>query len=110
MAAIEAIRAIERDPEERKKWLTNSRFLMIYGKKEKVLRKDEEAFRPIFRKSLMAGVDIPKGTVIIPELLYAMRPQQYAGGLPSERYGEVLGKQTIRALKKYEPITSEIIG
>ena len=69
----------------------------------------EAAFRPLFRKSLMAGQDIPLGTVLKPEMIYAMRPQQYAGGLPSEHYEKVLGKKTKAALKKYDPITEIVL-
>jgi len=69
----------------------------------------EEIFRPVFRKSLMAGQDIPAGTEITKEMLYAMRPQQYAGGLPSEAYLSVVGRETRRDLKKYDPITQDII-
>lgn len=51
-------------------------------------------FRPYFRKSLMAGRDIKAGETIAPKMLYAMRPQQYAGALPSKEYENVLGKMT----------------
>lgn len=69
----------------------------------------EEVFLPVFRKSLMAGQDIPAGTVIMPEMLYAMRPQKYARGLPSEEYENVLGKRTTRDLRKYDQITQDIL-
>ncbi len=81
-----------------------------FGKGIKVLDKEESAFRPIFRKSLMAGQAIAKGTVITKEMLYAMRPQKYAKGLPSEEYENVLGKKTTKDLKKYDPITSNSIN
>lgn len=74
----------------------------------KVLQEGEAGFRPLFRKSLMAGQDIPAGATITKEMLYAMRPQQYAGGLPSEKYEEVLGKKTKVALKKFDPITKDL--
>ncbi len=76
----------------------------------KVLQEGEAAFRPLFRKSLMAGQDIPAGTALTKEMLYAMRPQQYAGGLPSEKYEEVLGKKTKVALKKFDPIILEVLS
>ena len=79
------------------------------GTGEKVLQEDEAVFRPYFRKSLMAAQDIPAGTVLAPEMLYAMRPQQFAGGVPSERYEAFLGKTTTVALKKYDPITADIV-
>lgn len=104
---VNAVRKIESDPKEKAKWLAHPKFKEILGKKEKVLRKDEEGFRPIFRKSLMAGADIKEGEVITKEMLYAMRPQQYAHGLPSEEYESVLGKKAKKAIKKFEPITRE---
>ncbi|MEK7612065.1 MAG: N-acetylneuraminate synthase family protein [Patescibacteria group bacterium] len=70
----------------------------------KVLQEGEAVFRPLFRKSLMAGRDIPVGTILTSEMIYAMRPQQYADGLPSEQYEAVLGKRTRVELKKYDPI------
>jgi len=74
-------------------------------KKCKILQKGEKIFRPFFRKSLMAGCDIPAGTVLTKEAIYAMRPQIYAKGLPSQCYEKVIGKKTREALKKYDPIT-----
>lgn len=75
----------------------------------KILDEKESMFRPIFRKSLMAGQDIAAGTIITKEMLYAMRPQQYAGGLPSQEYKLVIGKKSSVGLKKYDPITKEAI-
>lgn len=105
----ENIRLIAVSANERERWLKHPQFATIYGTREKVLRFDEAQFRPIFRKSLMAGADIPADTVLTAEHLFAMRPQQYAGGLPSERYEDVIGKRVTRNLKKYEPITETIL-
>lgn len=95
--------------EEKKKVLESDFAKRGMGSKAKVLQEGEAVFRPLFRKSLMAGQDIPTGTVLKPEMIYAMRPQQYAGSLPSEKYEEVLGKKTKVALKKYDPITFKIL-
>ncbi len=107
---VDAIRKMESDPAEKEKWLRYPNMSAVLGKKEKTLKDDEAVFRPIFRKALMAGQDIPAGTVLAPEMIYAMRPQQYAGGLPSEKYEEVLGKKTNKALKKYDPVTFDILA
>ncbi len=80
------------------------------GTMRKVLQDGEAVFRPLFRKSLMAGRDIKAGEVIVPEMLFAMRPQEYAGGLPSEEYEKVLGKKVKKDMKKFEAITKEILG
>src|SRR3989344_1583578 len=102
---VVAIREIEASSAARKRMLAHAKFAAIYGVKEKRLREDEKPFRPIFRKSLMAGSDISTGAVITEEMLYAMRPQLYAKGMPSERYKEVVGTRVNFTLKKYEPIT-----
>ena len=83
--------------------------LAQYGRGVKILDEKESVFRPIFRKSLMAGQDIPAGTVLAREMIYAMRPQQHAGGLPSQAYESVLGKQTKENLSKFDPITNAIL-
>jgi sialic acid synthase SpsE len=106
---VDGIREIERDAAERERWRNVPNLQVILGKKEKVLKDDEATFRSLFRKSLMAGMDIPAGTVLESQMLYAMRPQKYAGGLPSERYADVVGKSVKRALKKFDPITEEIV-
>jgi|SRR3989344_2589899 len=107
---IAQIRKIETNPKEREKWFNHPNFKAIYGVKEKTLQKGEEVFRPLFRKSLMAGCDIPADTVITADMVYAMRPQALAGGLPSEKYEEVIGKKSKNALKKFDPIgTSNLI-
>lgn len=83
--------------------------LKDHGKEVKILQKDESLFRPIFRKALVAGRNIKKGSVIKKDMVYAMRPQGYIDGLPSEEYEKVLGKKTKIELNKYDPITSEVV-
>ena len=105
---VNSIREIEVNPQKKKDYLEKEIVKRGLGKKGKVMLEGEAVFRDYFRKSLMAGMDIPKGTVIKPEMLYAMRPQVYAGGLPSEQYEEVLGRKIKTDLKKYDPIKKEI--
>lgn len=76
----------------------------------KSLQDDEAVFRPYFRKSLMAGKNILAGERITADMLYAMRPQAYAGGLPSEEYENIIGKITRKNLKKYDPVTWDAIA
>ena len=59
---------------------------------------------------MMAGRDIAAGTAITAEMLYAMRPQAYAGGLPSEAYESVIGRRAARDLKKYDPIRPDALA
>ncbi len=102
---VAGVRELENNPRKRQELLNSDFAKRGMGQKEKVLQEGEAAFRPLFRKSLMAGQDISAGTVLAEEMIYAMRPQQYAGGLPSENYESVLGKKTKQDLKKYDPIT-----
>lgn len=104
------IRRFEKKPEEAQEFLASPAVLPMLGTASKVLQDDEAIFRPYFRKSLMAGTSIPAGTVLTREMIYAMRPQQFAGGMPSEEYETVLGKRTTRELKKYDPITPDTIA
>lgn len=80
-----------------------------YGQEAKILNKDEAVFRPIFRKSLVAARDIKKGEVIGKEMIYAMRPQAYIDGLPSEAYEQVVGRKINKDLKKYEAIKESFL-
>ncbi len=107
---VDGVRKIQSDHNEKKRWLNHSQFTAIVGIKDKRLLDDEKSFRPFFRKSLMAGRDIPAGAEITTEMVYAMRPQMYAKGLPSERYEEVIGKKAKIAIKKYDPITESLLS
>ena len=80
-----------------------------YGIKDKELDGANNEFRPYFNKSLMAGQDIPAGTVITKDMIFAMRPKMYAKGLPSNKFEEVFGRKTIVAIKKYDPIRWDIL-
>ena len=81
----------------------------MVGKETKILQENESQFRPLFRKSLVSAMDIKKDTKLLPNMIYAMRPQKYIKGLPSEDYEKVVGKRINKNLKKYEPITKEIL-
>lgn len=106
---VKGVKNILEDPNEKKRILESDFAKKGMGSKAKVLQEGEAVFRPLFRKSLMVGQDIPSGTVLKSEMLYAMRPQQYAGGLPSEHYELVVGKKTKKPLKKYDPITGDVL-
>ena len=104
------IRDIEQNPAHRQEYLEKEIVKKGIGTGGKVLQEDEAVFRPYFRKSLMAARDIAEGTILTADDLYAMRPQQFAGGLPSEQYESVLGKITQRGLKKFDPITEDVLA
>lgn len=106
---IEGVHRIESNKDEASAFLAKPEIALMLGTAGKVLQEDEAVFRPYFRKSLVAGQDIPVGTIIAKEMIYAMRPQLYAGGLPSEKYEEVVGRIAKVALKKYDPITTDTL-
>jgi len=106
---VGSIRAMENSDEEKRKWLSLPNIKAVLGDKEKKLNPDEEPLRPIWRKALVAGADVPAGTVVTASMIYALRPQAYVSGLASERYEEVLGRKTKKDLKKFDPITEDVL-
>lgn len=107
---VQGIREFEKDPAKPDTYLAQEIVQKGIGTPGKTMDPDEAVFRPYFRKSLMMGEDTPAGTQLRPDLIYAMRPQAYAGGLPSEQYESVLGKKVKTSLKKYDPITGGMLG
>lgn len=106
---VAEIRKVESDRAHRTKYLNSNIIKKVMGRSGKTLKSGEEVFRPLFRKSIVAAADIGAGTGITADLIYAMRPQKYAGGLPSEKYEEVIGRIASVDLKKFEPIAHEKI-
>lgn len=74
------------------------------GKKGSEFEGTHNQFRPYFNKSLVASCNIPKGSIVTEEMVYAMRPRMYLKGLPSNEIAKVIGKKTKKSLKKYEPL------
>jgi len=66
--------------------------------------KSEEAIKKAVRRSIVARVDIPKGTVIIEEMLNLKRP---GTGLEPECLKKVVGKRAKKDIKVDELITFE---
>ncbi|HEY4517667.1 MAG TPA: N-acetylneuraminate synthase family protein [Candidatus Paceibacterota bacterium] len=81
-----------------------------YGRKDKDLEGANNQFRPYFNKSLMAGMDIPAGAIITRDMVFAMRPKMYAKGLPAQEFPRVLGRAVKQALKKFDPLTEEVLS
>ena len=106
----DGISDMEQNPARRQEYLEKEIVKKGMSTGGKVLQDDEAVFRPYFRKSLMAADDLPEGIELGPDDIYAMRPQQFAGGLPSEQYESVLGKITHRSLKKFDPITEDVLS
>lgn len=79
------------------------------GDPDRELEGATNAFRPYFGKTLVAGRDLPAGSILDEESVYAMRPALDARGLPGSSLEEVLGKRVARDLKKYDAIVSTIL-
>ena len=60
-----------------------------------------ESMRTLFTKGLVAKTDLPQGTIIQREDIDAKKP---CTGVPAASYESVIGKRTLRALRKDEPI------
>lgn len=103
------IRNLEKDPSKKEEYLAKEIVKLGLGQNIKTLQEGEAQFRPFFRKTLVAAVDIPKGTKIKSDVLFAMRPQLYLKGLPSDEYGNVLGKKSKIYITKGSPIQREFI-
>lgn len=106
---VSCIRTMEADAGEKKRNLQHAHISAILGAKEKRLKKDEEPLRPLWRKSLVAADNIPAGTLVTADMLYAMRPQVHINGLTSEHYETVIGRRTLRSLKKYDAIDASLL-
>ena len=75
-----------------------------FGDRSKELEGANSVFRPYFNKALVAGGDIPAGTVLTKDLIFAMRPKMYISGLPAHEFDAVVGKKLRKTLRKYDPI------
>lgn len=99
---VDIIREVETSDEKKSNWLSENNVFEAMSDENKIMSDDESKFRDYFRKSLVAAVDIPRGTEITYDLVYSMRPQKFIGGIPSEQIVEILGKKTNCDIKKYD--------
>lgn len=79
------------------------------GINDKILYREENEFRKIFRKCIVASKNLNKNHIIKKSDIYAMRPKLYCKGLSSEKYENILGKKINKSLNKYEAITKEVL-
>lgn len=75
-----------------------------FGDRSKELEGANSVFRPYFNKALVAGADIPAGTVLTKEIIFSMRPKMYINGLGAEQFDTVVGRKLRKSLHKYDPI------
>lgn len=73
------------------------------GVETKFIHEGEQKFRGAFRKGLYAAFDIKKGSIMEPDMIYAMRPTE--GALPSQHYPTVLQMRAVKDYKQYEKIS-----
>lgn len=106
---VKKCKDIQSHPEKRQEVLQGEYAVKSLGISGKNLQEEEAVFRPVFRKSLVAARDIARGVSITPELVYAMRPQQFIAGLPSEDYEHLLGKRALADIKKYQPLELNMV-
>jgi len=106
---IDESRRIHEDLSYQQSILESDIIRLGIGTEQKFLQDDESVFRPLFRKTLCASQNLPLGIVLLPEHLYAMRPQAYLRGLPSEEYSWVLGKRLKKDVKRFEPISADYL-
>ena len=86
------------EPNELKEVVKQIRFVeTIRGKEEKKPSKSEKKISDVVRKSIVAKVNIPKGTIIKKEHLIIKRP---GGGINPNKIKIVIGKKTIKNIKK----------
>ncbi|OGZ95163.1 MAG: hypothetical protein A2676_03470 [Candidatus Sungbacteria bacterium RIFCSPHIGHO2_01_FULL_51_22] len=104
---VAGIRGMEYDSMKKARYLGSSAVAKYLGSGGKTLQEGETHFRPLFRKALIAGSDIPVGVALTKDMIYAMRPQAYAAGAPSEEFERFLGKTLRRPVARYEPLRLE---
>jgi len=80
------------------------------GLKEKEFEGARNQFRSYFHKSLVAAGNIKKGEKITKEDVYALRPQSLLGGLPSERFYDIVGKIAKRNIVKNQSLSEKDFG
>ena len=80
-----------------------------YGDRNRELEGAANMYRPFFGKKLVAGRNIPAGAPLTEDMIYAMRPAQAIEGLPSNVLPRILGKKIAKSLKKYDPVSMDIL-
>lgn len=96
IAMAEAIRAKKHEKAD---------FRPFLGQQNREFDGATNRFRPYFHKALVAGQDIPAGTVLTGEELMALRPASMIDGLPSQLFPDVVGKTIVRDHRALDPIT-----
>jgi N,N'-diacetyllegionaminate synthase len=67
-----------------------------------LVARDLDPMRRLFTKGIVARIDLPQGTILLREHLDAKKP---CIGVPASAYDTILGKKTLREIRKDEHIT-----
>jgi N-acetylneuraminate synthase/N,N'-diacetyllegionaminate synthase len=90
------------DPVELKDLVKEIRTVeLILGKSNKEPTKEELELRKIIRKTVVAKINIPKGSKITEEMLTVKRSK---GTIESEEISDLIGKVALKNIKKDQPI------
>lgn len=92
----------------RSKDVSNVNGVSFYGRRGKELSGAENRYRPIFGKSLVVAYDLPEGTTLTEEDVYAMRPS-LPKALPAWEFSHVLGKKLLKPVRQYDGLTKELL-
>jgi N-acetylneuraminate synthase len=95
------------DPDSLKKMVENIRLTQtVLGNGKLYVAESEKKAWTSARRSIVAEVHIPKGTIITGEMLGIKRP---ANGLPASMIDEIIGQKAVQNINAEQPITSSMI-
>ncbi len=95
------------EPNDLKKMVNNIRLTeTVLGKGKLGVAESEKKAWTSARRSIVAEVPIPKGTIISGEMLGIKRP---ANGLSPSMIDEIIGKKAVKNISAEQPITSSMI-
>ncbi len=107
---VDTIRLLESDPAAREAVMRSDVYIRgAASEPGKVMHEDEQAFRPLFHKTLCAARDLPAGTVITKDDVYAMRPHGHLPGLHAREYPVLLGQRLVRDVRRFDPIARDMV-
>ena len=95
------------DPNDMKKMIEEVRLVeKMLGTNKKIITESEKETRMMARRSIIAKVDIPKGTVITKDMLIIKRP---GTGILPKYLDKVIGKKATKDIKEDELLSYEMI-
>ncbi len=99
---------ISLDPEEFRNMIGSIRIVeKALGNGVKVPTNEEEEMKKIVRKSIVSKYDLAKGTVITKDLIDIKRPGM---GIESKYIQDILGRKTVKEIKKNQLLSWDLIS